>query len=78
MNYSILEMIFADTYLLYKAVLGDHFDQEKMPPRFFYEMLACELIDIKIDDEEGTETRSQKRKHKITEGTYFIHCQQMK
>ena len=41
-------------------------------------MLACELIDIKIDDEQGTETRSQKQKRQIAEGTYFIHCQQVK
>lgn len=48
-----------------------------MSPCFFYKLLVCELIDIKIDDEKGTETRSQKHKQKIADEAYFIHYQQV-
>ena len=46
MNFSILSMIFVDSYLLYKACCGP---SNKHTPQSFFEEMACQLIDFIIE-----------------------------
>ena len=59
-NFGILEMLFTDAYLLYKACRGPRAD---LSSRLFFAKLAEALINLEIEDFEGKLTRSKKKRN---------------
>ena len=74
LSLSILAMMFADTYLLYKGARGLKYDES---PASFYESLAYQLIDFKVEKEKGTETRGERRQRELNNVQAILACKQI-